>query len=140
MTTKMYNVRPDAVKFTWEEFKPDLAAQDAINIMNRATTEYIRQQMQEKEDLMKKTIDEALEAAGFEYEAWTLSKPHKSLPSLITLYPSEKELIFFGVIEDQRYHDLSTEERFKYRIFDGYDEIEKGMQVIKPRVVRNISY
>jgi len=136
----MYTFKPEDLKFTWKEFEPDHSAQDAINIMQRATTEYFQQQVKEKDDLIKKTIDESLEESDFEYEAWTLSKPHKSLPALITLYPSEKELIFFGVIEDQRYHDLSTEERFKYRIFDGYDEIAKGMQVIKPRVVPNICY
>ncbi|ASR78337.1 hypothetical protein PPISBEST_100 [Bacillus phage PPIsBest] len=80
------------------------------------------------DDAIKQEIEKGLE--GYEYDTYTVEKPHPSLPALITLYPSRKEILLLGVNEHKPdLINFKQTEIFKIRMFDGYDEIFKSTTV-----------
>ncbi|OTZ58610.1 hypothetical protein [Bacillus thuringiensis] len=144
MSFKMYSVRPEAVDFDWGKFKQDNewgvkpTLKSYVDTTRDAAFSLYDTMVKEMDDLLKEMIDDALEE--YEYEAYTIEKVHPSLPALITLYPSEKELMLFGVDEQQNnfVNGFNIKHTYKIRVFDGYDEVYKGLRVYERDIPFNL--
>ncbi|AHZ10677.1 hypothetical protein [Bacillus phage Megatron] len=111
-----------------EEFTPDPTLKAYADMMHEHVHQATIKICKEMDDAIKKEIEKGLE--GYEYDTYTVEKPHPSLPALITLYPSRKEILLFGVNEHKPdLINFKQTEIFKIRMFDGYDEIFKSTTV-----------
>lgn len=122
-------------KFNIKDFKPDPELTRLADNFKKKTQKMMNEAVREFDDALREEIEFGITSSGYEYESFTLSKSEPELPALITLYPSEKKLILLGVIEHLPDHAHFTSVRtFKFRLFDGYDEVYKGSKIFRTEV------
>ncbi|ADH03171.1 gp25 [Bacillus phage W.Ph.] len=135
MTIKFYSKPDIPSKFDIKDFKPDIELTRLVDNFHDETKRMIDEAVQELDNKIREEIEFGIVSSGYDYEAYTISKTGPEIPSIITLYPSEKTLILLGVIEHRPDHEHFTNiQTFKFRLFDGYNEVYKGSRIFSTQV------
>ncbi|AEZ50430.1 hypothetical protein BCPG3_008 [Bacillus phage BCPG3] len=135
MTIKFYSKPDMPSKFNIKDFKPDPDLTRLAQNFHDETQRQINEITKDIDNYIREDIEFGIMSSGYDYEAYTISKTESDLPSVITLYPSEKRLILIGVIEYRPDHAHFTNiHTFKFRLFDGYNEVYKGSRIFSTEV------